>query len=368
MAFTACEKEDDLNPTSMSREDLVSTLTLSNGLRITEFVEDGADMTSDFNPYVFDFETNGTVTATKGSETINGTYSVFLDDGRKELRMNFPMTSALYELSDDWYFISANETGLRFADGVDVIHFQNIGASSNPPSGMIGENLMSSLTSVEGLKISKFIEEGVNMTSDFQPYLFFFDANGSVTATSTGADIVGTYSVFQDDGRTELRMNFPINSALYELNDDWYFISASTTGLRFAEGGDVLWFQTAGSGSNPPPPSGSGTTRDDLLSLMTSPNGLKITKFTEEGLDMTSWFNPYLFVFQSNGTVTASKTGEIVNGTYSVFTDDGRVELRMSFPMNSALQELRDDWYFIKVNGNVLRFADAGDVLRFELQ
>jgi hypothetical protein len=247
MAFTACEKEDDLNPTSMSREDLLTTLTLSNGLRITEFVEDGADMTSDFNPYVFDFETNDTVTATKGSETINGTYSVFLDDGRKDLRMNFPTTSALYELSDDWYFISANETGLRFADG-----------------------------------------------------------------------------------------------------------------------GDVLWFQTAGSISNPPPT--PGMNQADLIATMISPNGLRITKFTEDGTDMTTLFSPYLFVFQSNGSVSASKTGEIVNGTYSVFTDDGRVELRMSFPINSALSELRDDWYFSKLNGNVLRFADAGDVLSFELQ
>ncbi len=124
IAFTACEKEDDLNPTSMSREDLVSTLTLSNGLRITEFVEEGTNMTSVFNPYLFDFETNGTVSATKGNETINGTYSVFLDDGRKELRMNFPMTSALYELSDDWYFISASTTSLSFAEDDDVLEFE----------------------------------------------------------------------------------------------------------------------------------------------------------------------------------------------------------------------------------------------------
>lgn len=99
-------------------------LRTQNGLRINELIEEGTNKTTQFSPYLFVFNENDTVTATQSSETINGTYLVFRDDNRTELRMTFPNNSLLFELSDDWYFVSQNATTIRFEDNGDIVQFQ----------------------------------------------------------------------------------------------------------------------------------------------------------------------------------------------------------------------------------------------------
>lgn len=124
LTLGACNEEVNLNPDSASTETLIVALNSENGLRIIEFIEDGRDKTSLFNGYLFIFRQNGTVTATEAGQSINGTYSVYQDDGRLELEMVFPTNTALYELRDDWYFVSQNQNTIRFDDNGDVIEFQ----------------------------------------------------------------------------------------------------------------------------------------------------------------------------------------------------------------------------------------------------
>ena len=91
---------------------------------IIQFIEDGEDETADVRGFLFVFQSDNPVTATRGSEVLTGTYSLFVDDGRTELAMNFDLTSPLYELTDDWYFVLENQTQLQFADDDDVLVFE----------------------------------------------------------------------------------------------------------------------------------------------------------------------------------------------------------------------------------------------------
>ena len=120
----SCQKADDVSPTINSISSVNEFLRTQNELRITELIEEGTNKTTQFSQYLFVFNENGTVTATQASETINGTYLVFRDDNRTELRMTFPSNSILFELSDDWYFISQNATTIRFDDNGDIVQFQ----------------------------------------------------------------------------------------------------------------------------------------------------------------------------------------------------------------------------------------------------
>ena len=124
VALFSCTKEDTSNPPSNSTESLTSSLTIANGLRISEFIEEGVNETAMFSPYLFVFNTNGTVMATKTGHSINGTYLVFVDDNKTELMMTFPNNSELYELTDDWYFISQNGNTIRFEDSGDILQFE----------------------------------------------------------------------------------------------------------------------------------------------------------------------------------------------------------------------------------------------------
>lgn len=103
--------------------------------------------------------------------------------------------------------------------------------------------LAEALSSQNSLYIVNFIEEGRNKTSQFSDWKFSFKADGTVLASMDDIIINGSYQVLRDDRRLELKMGFPSNSPLYELDDDWYFKTMTSNTLSFEDSGDSLIFQ-----------------------------------------------------------------------------------------------------------------------------
>jgi hypothetical protein len=97
-----------------------------DGLIITLLTDDEDNETDEFSSYIFDFNTDGTVTAINAEETVAGTYSVYLDDGKVELEMNFITPPGFNELDDDWYFVSIDQNTIRFNDSGDILEFQQL--------------------------------------------------------------------------------------------------------------------------------------------------------------------------------------------------------------------------------------------------
>jgi len=122
----SCDNETENNTNNINVTTVNEYLRSGNGLLINEFIEDGITKTSLTSGFVFNFSENGNVIATKNDEIINGTYLVFRDDNKTELRMTFPNNSILFELSDDWYFVSQNATTIRFEDNGDKVVFEKL--------------------------------------------------------------------------------------------------------------------------------------------------------------------------------------------------------------------------------------------------
>jgi hypothetical protein len=118
----ACSKDDN-NIHEGNNNDVSSFLMNNNGLQISEFVENGENKTSNFSTYVFKFDSEGSVVASNSNGNIEGTYLVFKDDGRTELKMVFPLNYPFIELTDDWYFVTIQNNIIQFSDGMDVLHF-----------------------------------------------------------------------------------------------------------------------------------------------------------------------------------------------------------------------------------------------------
>ena len=91
----------------------------SGSWKVTLFQDSNSgDETSNFSGYNFLFNANGTITATNGSVTKNGTWMVsassakfIIDLGPKD-NTNRP----LGELTDDWRIISVSDTQIRLKD------------------------------------------------------------------------------------------------------------------------------------------------------------------------------------------------------------------------------------------------------------
>lgn len=142
MTFVACSDDDSNNDSNNnsnnSTEETAAIVSASNWV-ITNFIDSGQDETSDFNGYTFSFNANGTVVATNGTNTVNGTWSITdsnssSDDDNYEdddFNLNFPPGDDLFEdLNDDWDFISVSNTKIELIDisggngGTDYLTFE----------------------------------------------------------------------------------------------------------------------------------------------------------------------------------------------------------------------------------------------------
>ncbi|MFD1062690.1 hypothetical protein ACFQ1Q_05485 [Winogradskyella litorisediminis] len=138
---TQCSS-DDPAPFDNSQEiaEIVSTAE-SGTWRITNFNDSGQDETSDFNGYNFSFNSDGSLVATNGTNTVSGTWSVTddsnsSDDSSSNDDIDFniffpvPETNDFEDLNDDWDIVSISNTRIELIDvsggngGTDVLTFQ----------------------------------------------------------------------------------------------------------------------------------------------------------------------------------------------------------------------------------------------------
>lgn len=123
----SCKKDD--NNTTISTTNLTSTVSSGNW-RITYYWDTDHEETNDFTGYSFVFNSNGTVTATKAANFINGSWSTANDDSKVKLILSFSTPSAFLEISDDWHTIERTDTKIKLQDisggngGTDFLTFE----------------------------------------------------------------------------------------------------------------------------------------------------------------------------------------------------------------------------------------------------
>lgn len=83
------------------------------------FMDDGQDKTSNYNGYFFDFNSNGSLVATKSSVATPGTWSKFTDSGREKLELHWMgggIPVLLLEIEEDWIIKSNSNNLMVLAD------------------------------------------------------------------------------------------------------------------------------------------------------------------------------------------------------------------------------------------------------------
>ncbi|WP_411893845.1 hypothetical protein [Winogradskyella sp. A2] len=98
---------------------------------VASYTEDSEDQTSDYSGFEIEFNVNGTVTATNGSNTNNGTWSVF--SSGNQMALDFGTDIPFEEFNDDdWDVISVSNTEVVIQDvsggggGTDVLTLQKL--------------------------------------------------------------------------------------------------------------------------------------------------------------------------------------------------------------------------------------------------
>ncbi len=125
-AFASCTKNDDNSGGN--------NVTPSVGTWKISYFFDKQDETGNYTNYTFEFGSDGSLSATNGSQTWNGTWQTGFDDSTDKFLIDFTGTvpSALSELEEDWRIIEIKDDFMHFEHtsggngDTDVLKFSKI--------------------------------------------------------------------------------------------------------------------------------------------------------------------------------------------------------------------------------------------------
>lgn len=126
VGIVACQNQTvDDNPNTHG-----TGTTINGKWKITLFQEDEKNETYHFTGFTFDFKTDGTVIATKGSTIVTGKHYEGIDDSKVKYILDYGSVSPFDELNEDWEIIEQTATKLHLYHksggngGVDDLIFE----------------------------------------------------------------------------------------------------------------------------------------------------------------------------------------------------------------------------------------------------
>ena len=137
LLFVSCSDDDSGNTNTVDLTQLTNIVEAGTW-RVASFIDSGENETSDFAGYNFNFRQDGTVTASNGSRTVNGTWSVTdsnsgddsPDDADFNLFFSVDPDDDFEDLNDDWDVVSITENRIELIDisggngGTDNLRFE----------------------------------------------------------------------------------------------------------------------------------------------------------------------------------------------------------------------------------------------------
>ncbi len=259
--LTSCLDDDSINDSS-STQTQVRNIVQSDTWIITNFNDSGNNETGHFSCYSFLFNPDGSITASNGSNTYNGTWSVTNSSSSSndvDFNIFFNLTNEFEDLNDDWDIVSYNSNTISLIDvsggngGTDLLTFQKGTPNSNCTSQL--QSTIQNDVNTGTWRITFFEDSGNNETSNFAGYNFTFNSTGALHADNGSNSYNGTWSITDsnsnDDSLNDLDFNifFNLTNEFEDLNDSWDFISNSATKIELIDisggggGTDYLTFE-----------------------------------------------------------------------------------------------------------------------------
>lgn len=131
-----CSSDDNNSNSSADPTPVINTVNQGTW-RITLYNDSGTIKTSNFTGYNFTFGSGSALTATNGSNTYNGTWSVTSSDSNDDnpsndldFNIGFSTPANFADLTDDWDIITYTSTKIQLIDvsggngGTDYLTFE----------------------------------------------------------------------------------------------------------------------------------------------------------------------------------------------------------------------------------------------------
>ena len=122
----SCSKDND----DSNMANLTGSTLKSGTWKVSLFVDDGVDETSNFNSFNFTFANGGMVTAANSLLTATGSWSTGTDDSTPKLNLAFTTPAFFTDLTEDWEILTVTNTTVTLhhqsggGGGMDMLTFQ----------------------------------------------------------------------------------------------------------------------------------------------------------------------------------------------------------------------------------------------------
>lgn len=260
------------------------------------------------------------------------------------------------------YTITVNNTQITLNSSVDYQFVQtNIAANSNdndivylhfPVSVILSDYSEKSISSQSAL--TNLLAECQSNSDDFGKIncismsypitINIYNSSNQIASTSTITDSKMLYNFFENlDDDNFISISYPL--IITNSNGQNSSITSNSQLEDFIKNGvDTC-------------PENMGSTLDFMQVITSSP--WKISYYFHDTVK-TSVYDGYTFVFNSNYTVIATKSGVSYTGIWSTKMDNGVREFDIKFE-SDVLKELDEGWKVFEFNNSQLRFRDAED-------
>ncbi|MFK5983758.1 MAG: hypothetical protein QM499_12680 [Flavobacteriaceae bacterium] len=352
------ELEDLINSCENSGNTDVSDLEeyLTTDTWFVDFFFDETDETSNFCEYGFNFETGGAVSASNGSNSVDGTWNVILDSDELKVVLDFGNEIPFDKLNDDWKVINGTINEIEMQDvsggngGVNLLTFNR--ETTNCEGGNNSE--LEGYLTTDSWFIAYYFD-AVDETSDFCEYELTFNIDGSVTALNGTDAVNGSWSVITNNGIEKVVFDFGTTIPFDKINDDWDVLNASMLEIEMQDvsggngGTDLLTLDR-----EPTVCSGNTSEIEDYLTT----DSWYVAYYFDD-VDETSNYCEFEFIFNIDGTVVANNGTDNVNGTWSVGVDNGVDKIILDFGVTVPFDVLNDDWDVLNASNLVIEMQDV---------
>ena len=232
-----CDEDDDYDYNdddcdSCTTEALSDLLTECSNWKVDDLERNDQDLDEQYEGYFFDFNEDGTLAVSSGTDTYDGTWEA---EGTAN---DITMTISIPDLEDfnaSWRVQEVeqedDESEIELTLGDDELSFESDCTQDNSGDGSGNPDLSSYL--IDGSwNVSTYLDDGIDETQDFNAYTLVFEENGVVTADN-GSTTNGAW-IIQDNGE-ELLLDFGSAMPLNEFNDDWEVFSATDTRIELRD-------------------------------------------------------------------------------------------------------------------------------------
>ncbi len=196
--------------------------------------------------------------------------------------------------------------------------------------------------------IDKLKRNNNNLVNLYEEYSFVFNVDGTVLVTENANSFNGTWSAAGPEGAVLVTIDIP---GLPDFNDTWNLCKINLQPvekqIELKIGTDRLRFGSYC----------SANTDADLEDILE--DGIWIVaSYTDDGEDETSDYNGYEINFNNGGNVFATNGNIINNGTWSVFANEGK--LNLDFDSQIPFQEFNDNnWNVLSVSSTEVVIKDG---------